>query len=98
MRKQRNAMDQQDVIVVGAGNAALCAALSAREGGARVTVLERAPFAERGGNSTFTAGPVPGPHRPGDDLGGPLAALPQGGKPPPPFPPPTHHHLFSPTT
>src|SRR5438034_2261066 len=58
MRKQRNAMDQHDVIVVGAGNAALCAALSAREGGARVIVLERAPFAERGGNSTFTAGAI----------------------------------------
>ncbi|HEY8450034.1 MAG TPA: FAD-binding protein, partial [Bacillota bacterium] len=31
-----------DVVVVGAGNAALCAALSAREEGARVLVLERA--------------------------------------------------------
>src|SRR5256885_3283313 len=51
-------MDQQDVIVVGAGNAALCAALAAREEGARVTVLERAPVAERGGNSTFTAGAI----------------------------------------
>jgi tricarballylate dehydrogenase len=42
--------------VVGAGNAALCAALSAREQGARVLVLEKASEEERGGNSTFTAG------------------------------------------
>ena len=47
---------QADVVVVGGGNAALCAALSARESGARVLVLERAPYAERGGNSAFTAG------------------------------------------
>ena len=45
-----------DVVVVGAGNAALCAALSARESGARVLVLERAPEAEAGGNTRFTAG------------------------------------------
>jgi tricarballylate dehydrogenase len=45
-----------DVIVVGAGNAALCAALSARERCSRVLVLERAPEEESGGNSRFTAG------------------------------------------
>ncbi|MCH8504181.1 MAG: FAD-dependent tricarballylate dehydrogenase TcuA, partial [Ectothiorhodospiraceae bacterium] len=49
-------MNEYDVLVIGAGNAALCAALSARESGASVLVLERAPEAERGGNSTFTAG------------------------------------------
>lgn len=45
-----------DVIVVGAGNAALCAAISAREQGMRTLLLERAPESEKGGNSYFTAG------------------------------------------
>ena len=45
-----------DIVVVGAGNAALCAALSAAENGARVAVLEAAPQAESGGNSWFTDG------------------------------------------
>ena len=45
-----------DVVVVGAGNAALCAALAARERGAEVIVLERAARDESGGNSRFTAG------------------------------------------
>ena len=49
-------MSEYDVIVVGCGNAALCAALSAQENGARTLVLERAPEEERGGNSYFTAG------------------------------------------
>lgn len=44
------------VIVVGCGNAALCAAISARQAGAEVIVVERAPRADRGGNSVYTAG------------------------------------------
>lgn len=47
-----------DVIVVGAGNAAFCSAIAAAEAGARVLVLERAPEAENGGNSRFTAGGI----------------------------------------
>ena len=43
-----------DVIVAGGGNAALCAALMAREAGARVLLLESAPREWRGGNSMHT--------------------------------------------
>ncbi|KIY00181.1 uncharacterized protein Z520_03866 [Fonsecaea multimorphosa CBS 102226] len=42
-----------DVIVVGGGNAALCAALSAHDQGARVLILEAASREDRGGNSRF---------------------------------------------
>jgi tricarballylate dehydrogenase len=45
-----------DVIVVGAGNAALVAALAAREQGASVIALEAAPPRVRGGNSRFSGG------------------------------------------
>jgi tricarballylate dehydrogenase len=47
-----------DVIVIGAGNAAFCAALAAREAGAQVLMLEAAPEEESGGNSRFTAGSI----------------------------------------
>lgn len=45
-----------DVIVVGAGNAAACAALAARENGAAVIMLEAAPIDDCGGNSRYTGG------------------------------------------
>ena len=47
-----------DVIVVGAGNAAFCAALAAQEEGAKVVMCEAAPEDESGGNSRFTAGSI----------------------------------------
>ncbi len=43
-----------DIIVVGGGNAALCAAIEAAEAGARVLILEAAPKPYRGGNSRHT--------------------------------------------
>jgi len=43
-----------DVLVVGGGNAALCAAISARQAGASVLVLEAAPKFYRGGNTRHT--------------------------------------------
>src|SRR5262249_33595425 len=52
------ARSEADVIVVGGGNAAFCAALAAQEQGASVLMLEAAPEDEAGGNSRFTAGSV----------------------------------------
>jgi tricarballylate dehydrogenase len=57
-----------DVVVVGAGNAGMCAALAARGQGARVLVLEVAPFDERGGNSRYTAGALRFVYNGVDDL------------------------------
>jgi tricarballylate dehydrogenase len=57
-----------DVIVVGAGNAAFCAAFAATEQGAAVLMLERAPEAESGGNSRFTAGAIRFAYRGIEDL------------------------------
>jgi tricarballylate dehydrogenase len=57
-----------DVVVVGGGNAAFCAAMAAREKGASVLVLERAPEDEAGGNTRFTAGAMRVAYRGVDDL------------------------------
>lgn len=57
-----------DVVVVGAGNAALVAALSACEAGARVAVLEAANRAERGGNSRFAGAIFRIPHQGMEDI------------------------------
>lgn len=45
---------QYDIVVIGGGNAALCAAMTAAEDGARVLILETAPKPYRGGNSRHT--------------------------------------------
>ena len=47
---------ETDVLVIGAGNAALVSAETAYDAGLKVTVLERAPKERRGGNSAFSGG------------------------------------------
>ena len=49
-----NLNELYDVLVIGGGNAALCAAITARQAGASVLVLEHAPREFRGGNSRHT--------------------------------------------
>ena len=71
------ASERPDVLVVGAGNAALCAAISAHQNGARVLMLEAAPFEERGGNSHFTGGAFRFAFRGVDDLVAVLPSLAQ---------------------
>jgi tricarballylate dehydrogenase len=57
-----------DVVVVGGGNAGYCAAHAAALRGRRVVLIERAPAAEAGGNSFFTAGAIRMAHQGLDDL------------------------------
>ena len=45
-----------DVIIVGSGNAALCAGIAACESGAKVLVIEKADQQMAGGNTKYTAG------------------------------------------
>lgn len=59
---------EHDIIIVGGGNAAFCAALAAEETGARILLLERAPEDENGGNSRFTAGAIRFAYRDVNDL------------------------------
>jgi tricarballylate dehydrogenase len=59
---------ETDVVVVGAGNAAMCAAIAACEKGANVIVLEKAPESEKGGNTTFTHGSIRFAYNGVDDL------------------------------
>ena len=54
--KKGRKVTSYDVVIIGAGNAALTSALAARENGASVLILEKAPEHEKGGNSYFTAG------------------------------------------
>jgi tricarballylate dehydrogenase len=61
-------VEHWDVVVVGAGNAGLSAAISARQSGARVLVLEKAPENERGGNTAFTGGLLRFPFRAADEV------------------------------
>ena len=57
LREGGTRMAEYDVIVVGAGNAALAAAVSAREQGARrVVALEKAPAELCGGNTHYSGG------------------------------------------
>ncbi|HAK53105.1 MAG TPA: tricarballylate dehydrogenase [Gammaproteobacteria bacterium] len=60
--------ENYDIVIVGAGNAALCAALAAHERGASALILERAPESQKGGNSRYTAGAMRVTYDGADDL------------------------------
>ncbi len=57
-----------DVVVVGSGNAALCAALAAKEKGSSVLVIEKADEKMAGGNTQYTAGAMRFAYSSNDDI------------------------------
>jgi tricarballylate dehydrogenase len=61
-------VERVDVLVVGGGIAGLSAALAARESGAAVRLIERAPKAERGGNTRFSNGALRAVYRGLEDI------------------------------
>lgn len=61
-------MSQWDVIIVGSGNAGLCAGISAREQGSRVLIIEKASKELAGGNTKYTAGAMRFVYDQSDDL------------------------------
>ena len=62
------AVQQTDVVIVGSGNAALCAGIAARAAGADVLMAEKADRAMAGGNSRYTAGAMRFAYDGADDL------------------------------
>ena len=56
------------IIVVGSGNAGLCAGIAAAEAGADVTILEKADASLAGGNTKYTAGAMRFAYEAGEDF------------------------------
>ena len=61
-------MARKKVIVIGSGNAALCAGIAALDEGADTIILEKASAEEAGGNSRYTAGAMRFAYQSGEDL------------------------------
>lgn len=61
-------MSDWDVIIVGSGNAGLCAGISACSNGARVLIIEKAAKDLAGGNTKYTAGAMRFVYQKSDDL------------------------------